>query len=130
MRQQLAPRVISPLWIASFPCPSAGVHANRVSINRAEIAKRLARASGLPIAHHSLLRTRDNGAGRPAAQGTAQQCAGAFECRNRFSGKRLLLIDDVMTTAATANECARARAETAQRPRSQQWRHSRQTLKS
>ncbi len=73
-----------------------------------EIAKVLASASGLPVRQDSLLRTRATATQAELLHKERRRnVGGAFECRTDFSGKRLLLVDDVMTTAATANECAR-----------------------
>lgn len=73
-----------------------------------EIARTLGAALGLPVDLDVLLRTR---ATPPQADLTDKErrrnVRGAFECRSDFSGQRLLLVDDVMTTGATANECAR-----------------------
>ncbi len=73
-----------------------------------EIAKVLARQWRRPI-HPSIERLVDT----PSAAGAhredrARQVKGAFRLRQPLSGQRVVLVDDVMTTGATANECAAA----------------------
>ena len=74
----------------------------------AEIAGRLGKCLKLPVDRSTLLRTR---ATPPQAElplkERHQNVRGAFECHGDFSGRRILLVDDVMTTGATLNECAR-----------------------
>ncbi|MDR2637458.1 MAG: ComF family protein [Zoogloeaceae bacterium] len=73
-----------------------------------EIARSLARARGLPCDRESLVKTR---ATPPQTsldmKARKKNLRGAFECRRDFSGQTLLLVDDVLTTGATADEAAR-----------------------
>ena len=73
-----------------------------------EIARRISNNKGLALDTNSLVRSR---ATSPQAElpmkERARNVRGAFECRNNLSGKRVLLIDDVMTTGATLREAAR-----------------------
>lgn len=80
-----------------------------------ELARRVARGLGLRCA--PLLRkareTRDQSALGRAAR--ARNVAGAFEAiRSAETARRILLVDDVMTTGATVEACARALAEMGQ----------------
>ncbi|MBS1143543.1 MAG: ComF family protein [Proteobacteria bacterium] len=74
----------------------------------AEIGKAFQFWAKIPVDRESLLRTRATPpqAAMPHKE-RHQNVRGAFECRKDFSGQHLLLIDDVMTTGATARECAR-----------------------
>jgi ComF family protein len=79
----------------------------------AEIARRLAARRGLPYLADALRRPRpsDSQAGK-SASGRRRNVQGAFAVpparRAQVEGRRLLLLDDVMTTGATAETCARA----------------------
>jgi ComF family protein len=73
-----------------------------------EIARHCARARHLPLDANSLAKCRatppQSGLSLKARQ---KNLKGAFCCTRDFSGQRLLLVDDVLTTGATANEAAR-----------------------
>lgn len=79
----------------------------------AEIARPLARGQGLPFLPDALERVRDTAIqGGKSAAGRRRNVAGAFAVRetmrDRLAGRRVLLVDDVLTTGATAQACARA----------------------
>ena len=73
-----------------------------------EIARTLSKVLDRPVQHEHLLRTR---ATQPQAdlphKERQKNVRGAFECLCDYSDQRILLVDDVMTTGATLNECAR-----------------------
>ena len=73
-----------------------------------EIARTISRALNIPMNKDCLSRTRAT-----APQTTlplkerARNVRGAFESTSNFTDKRILLVDDVMTTGSTLRECAR-----------------------
>lgn len=78
----------------------------------AELARMLARRAGKPYAPALLVRSRatpSQGA-MVSAAARKRNVAGAFEVpeSERVKGKTVLLVDDVMTTGATAREAAKA----------------------
>jgi ComF family protein len=77
--------------------------------NQAELlAKEIGRRWGAPVS--SVARRKKNTTAQAGLTNAKRRAnvEGAFEIRGRLDGKHVLLVDDVMTTGATASACARA----------------------
>lgn len=86
---------------------------NRRYNQAAEIARPLSRMSGRPYLPDALARVRSTDTqGGKSGSGRRRNVAAAFAVpparAAQVAGRRLLLIDDVLTTGATAEGCARA----------------------
>lgn len=73
----------------------------------------IARGWGVPFVHDALIRVkRTESQGHKTRAERLKNVAGAFrvpvQMRAQVKGKRILLVDDVYTTGATVNACARA----------------------
>lgn len=72
------------------------------------LAKEIGQRSAVPVSRTLLKRVRNT----PQQQGLsalerAKNLRNAFICQEKLSGERILLVDDVMTTGATATTCSR-----------------------
>lgn len=92
-----------------IPVPLSSARLRERGFNQAlEIARLVARSTGIALLAYGCSRIRDCApqAGLPW-KARAKNIRGAFACEADLSGKKVALIDDVMTTGATLNELAK-----------------------
>ena len=94
---------------AIIPLPLHPARLRERGFNQAlELARPVSKALGVPIDARSCQRVRHTQAQAGLAwKERGKNIRNAFHCTANLGGKRLILVDDVMTTGATLDECAR-----------------------
>ena len=109
--QEAAPILRRQKWDALVPVPLHSSREREREFNQAErLAKALSQATGIPLKSKLLCRTQETETQtRLAREERARNVRGAFRLNQLvdLSSQRLVLIDDVLTTGATTNACAR-----------------------
>lgn len=108
---RLIARSFSPRWYDLVTwVPSSPAHYRARGYNQAElIAREVAKNFGLPYCNLLVRLGNQSQVGTNRAQ-RLSQLENAFAVRKRalIRGNRILIIDDVLTTGSTLNECAQA----------------------
>lgn len=94
---------------AIVPVPLSPEGLRRRGFNQSLLlAKAVSDNKNIPLIMDCLLKRTETRpqVGLPAKE-RARNLKGAFVAAKQFTGKRIMLVDDVMTTGATANECSR-----------------------
>lgn len=77
-----------------------------------KIGRYLSSYTGIPVLHDGLVRSESTAAQRSVeGRDRLSNLSGAFFCRKDLTGKRIILLDDIFTTGATAIHCGRVLKE-------------------
>ncbi|HWD18388.1 MAG TPA: ComF family protein [Verrucomicrobiae bacterium] len=113
--RQAAPVLQGEKWDAIVPVPLHRAKEREREFNQAaRLARHLSAATGLPVRHGLVRRVKPtNTQTRLTRPQRAANVAGAFAfaAPARLAGENIVLLDDVLTTGATTDACARALRE-------------------
>ena len=111
MAERSGPILADGPWDVLVPVPLHPRRERQRGFNQAAfLARHVGRRAGLPVAARALRRLRATPpqSGDPADRRRNVRDAFSVARPAQVAGRHVLLVDDVLTTGATANECARA----------------------